>query len=221
MIVIAEANFSLMINILIAVVTGLFVSIFTTITLYCGYFLMGILAGFVTGFIFLMVYTTFLSLNSVALPCVIIAAFGLFQVFITMWWRHRVYIVSSCLFASAAMAASLDYFVENFFILKYIELKVFYNRIADLCWWSYLIIGLWPAFFIAGLLVQCLVTGKERQKQNYTFIYKRKKRRQDRDRDELIQHGSNRYQWVWVYEDEERISTIMLRLSSPSNKRTP
>lgn len=189
MVLVTEARFSLLVNILISVATGLFASLFTLMLLYCGYFITGLFAGFCLGFVFLLVYTTFIPLNSVALPCVIVALFGLVQVFVTMWWRHRVYIVSCCLFASAVMASSIDYFIEDLFLYRYMEMKIFYNRVADLCWWSYLAFALWPLFFVIGLLVQCLVTGKEKQKEEYTFIYRnhsRSRRRIQEDQNHLI-----------------------------------
>jgi len=195
MIIVTEAKFSLMINILIALATGLFASLFTTILLYCGYFITGLFAGFTIGFIFLLIYTTFLSLNSVALPCVIVALFGLGQTFVTMWWRHRMYILSSCIVSSAVMASALDYFVEDLFLFRYMEMKIFYNRVAELCWWSYVVIGIWPLCFIVGMLVQCLFTGKERQKEEYQFRYRRKHTRQPIQDDEshLIRHNPDRY----------------------------
>lgn len=199
MVVVTEAKFSLLINILISLATGLFASLFTTILLYCGYFITGLFAGFAIGFIFLLIYTTFLPLNSVALPCVIVALFGLGQTFVTMWWRHRVYIFSSCLVSSAVMASALDYFVEDLFLFRYMEMKIFYNRVADLCWWSYVVIGVWPLFFIIGILVQCLITGKERQKEPYTFNYRRKQPRRTVRDDEshLIRHNpSERYSFA-------------------------
>ena len=198
MIIATEAKFSLLINILIAIASGLFASLFTTIVLYCGYFITGLFAGFALGFIFLLIYTTFLSLNSVALPCVIVALFGLVQTFVTMWWRHRMYIFSSCIVASAVMASALDYFVEDLFIYRYMEMKIFYGRVAELCWWSYVVIGIWPLCFIVGMLVQCFVTGKERQKEDhrFRFVRTRKTQRQRQlqdDESHLIRHNPDRY----------------------------
>lgn len=186
MVVVAEGNFSTVINILIAIASGLIASFFTTLLLYCGYFITGLFAGFTLGFLFLLIYTAFASLNSIALPCVIIASFGIVMTFMTMWWRHRMLIVSSCLFASAVMATSLDYFIEDLFILQYMEMKIFYNKVANLCWYSYVVFGLWPLFLIIGLLIQCLLTGKERQKETYTFVNNRSSSRTQDDQNHLI-----------------------------------
>lgn len=195
MIIASEAKFSLLINILISLAAGLFASLFTTMLLYCGYFITGLFAGFTIGFIFLLVYTSFLPLNSVALPSVIVALFGLGQVFITMWWRHRVYIFSSCVVSSAVMASALDYFVEDLFLFRYIEMKIFYNRVSELCWWSYVILGIWPLCFLIGILVQCLITGREKQKEEYAFRYQlRSTRRPVRDDEShLIRHNPDRF----------------------------
>ena len=194
LIVITEAKFSFIVNIFISLAAGLVVGFFTVSTLYCGYFLTGLLAGFLIAFIFLLVYTSFLSLSSITLPCIIIAVIGLLQTFFTMWWRHRMLIFSICLVASAVMAATLDHFVEDLFLLEYIEMKLFYNRVPALCWWSYLVISIWPVCFLIGLLVQCLCTGKERQKENYEFVFKRKSTTYSRDdQNHLIRYGSDRY----------------------------
>ena len=109
MVLVTEAKFSLHINILISMSIGLFVSLFTTTLLYCGLFITGLFAGFVNGFVFLMIYTSFAKMSSVALASTIIAVFGLVQVFVTMWWKHRMHIISSCVFAAAVMVSSLDY----------------------------------------------------------------------------------------------------------------
>ena len=189
MVLMSEAKFSLHINILISMSIGLFVSLFTTTLLYCGLFITGLFAGFVNGFIFLMIYTSFATMNSVALASTIIAVFGLVQVFVTMWWKHRMHILSSCVFAAAVMVSSLDYFVEGFFMLEYMEMKIFYDRVAKLCWWSYLMFALFGLFLVIGLLVQCLWSGKEKQKEPYTFVYLTR-RRQARNRE---QRSSNPY----------------------------
>ncbi|XP_066910860.1 transmembrane protein 198-like [Clytia hemisphaerica] len=186
MVLVVESRFSLMINILISMSIGLFVSLFTTTLLYCGLFITGLFAGFVNGFVFLMIYTTFKPIDSVALGCLIVAVFGLGQVFITMWWKHRMHILSSCIFAAGVMMCSLDYFVEGFFILEYMEMKIFYNRVAELCWWSYLVLALFALFLVIGLLVQCLWSGKEKQKEPYTFVYLTRRRGQSRNRQSYV-----------------------------------
>ncbi|XP_065674700.1 transmembrane protein 198 [Hydra vulgaris] len=192
LIIIGETEFSLIVNIFISLAAGVVVSFFTISSLYCGYFLTGLLGGFLTAFIFLLIYTLFLSLNSLTLPCVIIAVVGLIQTFFTMWWRHRILIFSICMVASAVMAAALDHFVEDLFLLEYIEMKLFYNRVPKLCWWSYLVLSLWPLCFIIGILVQCLYTGKERQKESYIFVFKRKTTIHAReDQNHLIRYGSD------------------------------
>ena len=93
------------------------------------------------------------------------------------------HIISSCVFAAAVMVSSLDYFVEGFFMLEYMEMKIFYDRVAELCWWSYLMFALFGLFLVIGLLVQCLWSGKEKQKEPYTFVYLTR-RRQARNREQ-------------------------------------
>lgn len=171
LVLLGEDKFSLTINILIALSIGLIASLFATVLLYCGYFITGLFAGFVIGIIFLLILSSFTTVLSIAVSCVVVAGFGLVQVFITMWWRHRVYIVSSCVFAAGLAVCALDYFVEGFFLLSYIEFKVFYHRTAELCWWTYLIFAMFCLFLVIGLIVQCFYTGKEVQKEPYTFVY--------------------------------------------------
>ena len=168
-----------MIHILVSVAAGLFFSLFTTTVLYIGYFVTSLFAGLSLGFAALFFYTTFQLLHSVAVPCVAIAAVSLVQVFITLWWRRVLLITSTSILGATMLAGGLDYFIERLFILKHMEAKIFYSKLAPLCWYSTVVLGIWPALFIAGMLVQLLWTGKEKHKTNYVFIYRRKKRNQE------------------------------------------
>ena len=172
----SESNFSGVINILVSVAAGLFFSLFTTTVLYIGYFVTSLFAGLSLGFAVLLLYTTFQLLYSVAVPCVAIASISLVQVFITLWWRRVQLITSTSILGATMLAGGLDYFIERLFILKYLESKIFYSKVAALCWYSLVVLGLWPALFIIGMLVQLLWSGKEKHKTNYVFIYRRKKR---------------------------------------------
>eukprot|EP00112_Aurelia_sp_Birch-Aquarium-sp1_P025168 Seg824.2 transcript_id=Seg824.2/GoldUCD/mRNA.D3Y31 product="Transmembrane protein 198" protein_id=Seg824.2/GoldUCD/D3Y31 len=174
---VSESNFSGIILVLVSVAAGLFVSLFTTTLLYVGYFVTGLFAGLALGFAAVLVYTTFQLLHSIAIPCVAIAAISLVQVFITLWWRRVMLITSTAILGSTMLAGGLDYFVEGLFMLKYAEQKIFYSRVAPLCWYSFVILGIWPTLFIISMLVQFLWTGKEKHKTNYVFIYRRRKSR--------------------------------------------
>ena len=177
----SESNFSHVIDILVSVAAGLFFSLFTTSVLYIGYFVTSLFAGLSLGFAALLLYTTFQLLHSVAVPCVAIASISLVQVFVTLWWKRVLLITSTSVLGATMLAGGLDYFIERLFILKYIEAKIFYSKVAPLCWYSLVVLGIWPASFIAGMLVQLLWTGKEKHKTNYVFIYRPKKRNREED----------------------------------------
>ena len=170
-----ESSFSTTINLLIGVAGGLFVSLFTTTILYCGYFITGLFAGFSLGFGLLMAWTTYQFLYSVAIPCTVIAGVGLVQVFVTLWWRRVLLIISTSILGSTMFASGVDYFVENLFLLRYTEQRIFYSRVPSMCWYSYVILGLWPGMAIIGALIQLFWTGKEKHKTNYVFIYRRRR----------------------------------------------
>lgn len=175
----SESKFSGIVHILISVAAGLFFSLFTTTVLYIGYFVTGLFAGLSLGFAALLLYTSFQLLYSVAVPCVAIASISLVQVFITLWWRRVQLITSTSLLGATMLAGGLDYLIERLFVLKYLEAKIFYSKVAPLCWYSLVVLSIWPACFIIGMLVQLLWTGKERHKTNYVFIYRRKKRNRE------------------------------------------
>ena len=175
----SESNFSGVIHILVSVAAGLFFSLFSTTVLYIGYFVTSLFAGLSLGFAALLLYTTFQLLYSIAVPCVAIAGISLALVFITLWWKRVLLITSTSILGATMLAGGLDYFIERLFILKYVEAKIFYSKIAPLCWYSIVVLGIWPALFIIGMLIQLLWTGKEKHKTNYVFIYRRKKRNRE------------------------------------------
>ncbi len=69
-------------------------------------------------------------------------------------------IFGTSLFGGAVLTASMDYFVEKFLMASWIWEKVMLKRNIQPCWLSWILLGVWPALTLTGLIIQCALTGR-------------------------------------------------------------
>lgn len=69
-------------------------------------------------------------------------------------------VLSTALIGSAAVTVSFDYFVEKMKMAIWVWAHVKGKVEPDFCWFSWLLLGLWPSLVVLGVLIQWLVTGK-------------------------------------------------------------
>ncbi|ODM98657.1 Transmembrane protein [Orchesella cincta] len=103
-------------------------------------------------------------------------------------------IVSTAMIGSAAVTVSFDYFVEKMKMAVWVWSHVKGKVEPDFCWFSWLLLGLWPTLVMLGVLIQCLVTGKGFT--IHTYPYKKRqptRRRLTREERALARQAKYRY----------------------------
>lgn len=69
-------------------------------------------------------------------------------------------VFSTALIGSAAVTVSFDYFVEKLRMAVWVWSHVKGKVPPEFCWFSWLLLCLWPSLMILGVVIQCFVTGK-------------------------------------------------------------
>ena len=64
------------------------------------------------------------------------------------------------MFGAALMLVAVDYYVELFIMVNYVWNVIKAEPKPFVCWFSWLIIGIWPLAFLVGTITQWKVTGK-------------------------------------------------------------
>ena len=69
-------------------------------------------------------------------------------------------ILSSCVVGGAMITCALDYFVEMLGMSYYVWERVLAEHSSPVCWFSWILLGLWPATVMVGMLAQWKVTAR-------------------------------------------------------------
>ena len=116
-------------------------------------------------------------------------------------------IFGSALYGGAILATTADYFLENSIMLLWVWDKVRIKRDIEPCWFSWIILAVWPASFflgtktffensarqckrvfdILGLIVQCCCTGKGTFHERQFPSYQQQRRPKSETREERRQ----------------------------------
>lgn len=78
-------------------------------------------------------------------------------------------------YGGAILAASIDYFVERLSMIYWVRDRVTLKpAVAPPCWFSWFVFAAWPSFVVAGLVIQCAVTGRGTHHADSTFMDNKK-----------------------------------------------
>ena len=172
---------------LITAAVGIFAGILCTTVIFCGLFTSGIVAGFSLSMAFLLGFSSLYTTLSV--PVGVVIGVSVLLAGASVWWKRVLLIVTSSIYGGALMIAGLDYFIENLRLLDYIWQKVFLKDLKGLkpCFFSWIVLGVWPLLVLIGLLVQFLKTAKKPPKPKKGENHRRN-RSSENDRNLLTMH---------------------------------
>jgi len=175
-----EGIFPLWANTVIAVSAGILFGLITLLVQYVGLFMLGFHGGLLAGIVGLV--TTHLARQAIdehnntpfdphspwASVAVLLAS-GLVASLFNLYFQKSLTIFNSALYGGAVVATGVDYFVENSVMLVWVWNKVrsvkdpqgltVVGQFHSQCWYSWLILALWPVITIIGICSQCVVSG--------------------------------------------------------------
>ena len=79
----------------------------------------------------------------------------------TLSFQKAFTIFGTALYGGAVLAGALDYYVEKFAMVLWMWDRVKLEEINDLCWFSWLLLGVWPFMLVVGIITQTFITGRD------------------------------------------------------------
>lgn len=86
-------------------------------------------------------------------------------------------ILGSSLYGGATLSIAIDYFVEKLSMISWLWQRVSLRPVQPPpCWFSWIVLGAWPSFVLAGLIIQFGITGRgihhdDGRKSKYTIFF--------------------------------------------------
>lgn len=69
--------------------------------------------------------------------------------------------MGTSIYGGAIMSVAIDYFVERVAMVRWVWDRVTLKPVAPPpCWFSWIVLAVWPTVVLAGLITQCAVTGR-------------------------------------------------------------
>ncbi|XP_059896681.1 transmembrane protein 198-B [Gadus macrocephalus] len=125
-----------------------------------GLFMVGLLLGLLMGVVSLVVMEEFYHPQTVWVPLGVLLGSGTLFAVLTLQWQRCFVTLSTATFGAAVITVTVDYFIELFALVYYIyeRLKVAPKR--PVCWFTWVILGVWPVLALLGVLIQWKVTAE-------------------------------------------------------------
>ncbi|XP_038159449.1 transmembrane protein 198-like isoform X1 [Cyprinodon tularosa] len=137
---------------------GLLCGLVTMLVRSVGLFMTGLLLGLLLALAGLLVAHQFYTLNTVWVPLGALLGTGMVFAVLTLQWQKIFTILSTAVFGAAIMTMCADYFVEMLVLANHVYDCLRLIPGPALCWYSWVILGIWPALSIIGVLIQWKLT---------------------------------------------------------------
>ncbi|KAI8793234.1 transmembrane protein 198 [Biomphalaria glabrata] len=140
---------------------GVLVGLVAMLIQYIGLFLTGFCLGLSAAAIILVVVEQFTHPYNMWIPIVVYLILGIATGLLGLRFQKAVIILSTSVIGGALALAGIDYFVGLLSMTFYLWDRVIARPSEQVCWFSWLILGLWPVVALAGAIVQWKFTGHE------------------------------------------------------------
>ncbi|XP_072300356.1 transmembrane protein 198 [Eucyclogobius newberryi] len=125
-----------------------------------GLFMVGLLLGLLLGVASLVVMEEFYHPRTVWVPIGVLLGSGTLFAVLTLQWQRCFVTLSTATFGSAVITVTVDYFIELFALVHYIYERLRVSPKKPQCWFTWVILGVWPVLALLGVLIQWKVTGE-------------------------------------------------------------
>lgn len=69
-------------------------------------------------------------------------------------------VLGTSVYGGAILAGALDYFVERLLMVRWVWDRVSLRQSGEPCWFSWVLLSLWPGLLLFGLITQFTITGR-------------------------------------------------------------
>ncbi|XP_018581007.1 transmembrane protein 198-B-like isoform X1 [Scleropages formosus] len=148
----ASAGIGLGIGVLCGLVTMLVRSV--------GLFMVGLLLGLLVAVAALVVMEEFHHPRTVWVPLGVLLGSGMLFAVLTLQWQRCFTTLSTAVFGAAVITVAVDYFAELFALVHYVYERIKVAPARRVCWFTWVILGVWPVLTLLGVLIQWKVTAE-------------------------------------------------------------
>ncbi|XP_068084166.1 transmembrane protein 198 [Anabrus simplex] len=144
----------------VALGAGILFGLITMLVQYVGLFMTGFHTGLFMGIVSLAVAEHFSWKPTVLITATVLLGGGLIFAVLNLYWQKGLTVIGTSVYGGAIMAGALDYFVEKFMMVKWMWDRVALKPSQNPCWFSWLILSVWPFMVLVGMITQWAVTGR-------------------------------------------------------------
>nr|CAD7451962.1 unnamed protein product [Timema tahoe] len=145
----------------VALGAGILFGLITMLVQYVGLFMTGFHTGLFLGVISLAVAEHFYwQPTAVWMTVGVLLGGGLLFAILNLCWQKGLTVIGTSVYGGAIMAGALDYFVEKFLMVMWVWDRVALHKSSPPCWFSWLILSVWPFMILVGLITQWAITGR-------------------------------------------------------------
>ncbi|XP_061544873.1 transmembrane protein 198-like isoform X3 [Phycodurus eques] len=137
---------------------GLLCGLVTMLVRSVGLFMTGLLLGLLLALAALLLTQQFYTPTTVWVPLGALLGSGMLFAVLTLQWQKLFTVLSTAVFGAAIMTVCADYFVEMLALATHVYGCLRLSPGPPLCWYSWVILGIWPALSLIGVLVQWKLT---------------------------------------------------------------
>nr|CAG4641935.1 EOG090X0AW0 [Eurycercus lamellatus] len=148
-------------NLGVALGTGFMFGLITMLVHYVGLFVIGLHTGVLLGIIILCVVEQHFHIDTMWMSVGILLGSALVLAILTLNFQKAFTIIGTSLMGGAVCAAALDYYVENLKMVMWMWDRIKLEKSADPCWFSWLLLSVWPFMVVMGSGTQTLITAKD------------------------------------------------------------
>ncbi|XP_048389690.1 transmembrane protein 198-B [Stegostoma tigrinum] len=170
-----DTQLSMEVSVGIGLGIGILCGLVTMLVRSVGLFMVGLLLGLLVAVATLVVLEQFYHPRTVWVPIGLLLGAGMLFAVLTLQWQRFFTVLSTSVFGSAVITVTVDYFIELFLLVQYIYERVKVAPAQPVCWYSWVILGVWPVLTFLGVLVQFKVTA-EGYSHTEVFISRRQRR---------------------------------------------
>ncbi|KAM9321691.1 transmembrane protein 198 [Gastrophryne carolinensis] len=174
---ILDTQLSLELSVGIALGIGLLCGLVTMLVHSVGLFMTGLLLGLLLAIACLVGLEQFYHPSTAWIPVGIMMGSAMLFAVLTLQWQKLFTVVSTAAFGAAILTVCTDYFIEMMLLVQYVYDRLRLKTSHPLCWFSWVVLGIWPLLSLLGIIVQWKLTAEGFSHTN-VIISRRKKRLQ-------------------------------------------
>lgn len=144
----------------VAIGAGVLCGLITMLVQYVGLFMTGFHLGLLLAVAGLVITEWFVHPSTKWVPIGAVFGTGLIFALLGLYFQKGLTMLATAMLGAALMSVAVDYFVEMFMMLDYVLDRLKAVESDAVCWFSWIILGLWPLMFLVGIVGQGMVTGK-------------------------------------------------------------